>query len=339
MSKQLLLTAIILLIFLLIALNICLGSVYIPLQNIIDILSHRSDNIALNYIILDSRLPQILTAILAGTGLAICGLLMQTLLNNPLAEPSILGISSGANIGVAIIILGLNTFSFNHISTTEYQQSLILLSAFIGAICTLIIILLFARKIHNNSMLLIIGIMIGYLASSFIDILKYFSDKETLQNYINWGFASFSNTTWQQLQILAPIVVVGCLLSLGLSKPLNALLLGENYAQNLGINLHRIRITIILLVGIMIATITAFCGPIAFLGLAIPHITKMILKTSDHLRLMIWCILIGICITLTCNLAARMPGCSYNLPINAITSIIGAPIVISVILKQNRHNF
>jgi iron complex transport system permease protein len=319
-------------------LNLAMGSVSIPFGGILQvILGSAGEQETWSTIILKSRLPQAITACLAGGGLAVGGLMMQTLFRNPLAGPSILGISSGASLGVAFIMMfvgQLQLSAFNGISLFSNMATIIM--AIAGAVATLFLILFFARKIRDNAMLLIIGIMISYITSALVDILKYYSASEHLHSYAMWGLGSFSNVAWSQLEIFIPVVLLGLGLSFLLMKPLNILLLGENYAANLGLNVNHTRFYIILTTGILTAVITAFCGPIVFLGLAVPHITKMVFKTSNHSRLIPGVILAGMLLALVCNFIARLPGFDNALPINVVTSIFGAPIVISVILKQRR---
>jgi iron complex transport system permease protein len=325
-------------ILLLFMVNLALGSVHIPFGQVVRVLAGSgSGQESFSTIILQSRLPQAITACLAGGGLAVGGLMMQTLFRNPLAGPSILGISSGASLGVAFILMftgQLQLAAAGGISL--FSNMATILMAIAGAVATLFLILFFARKIKDNAMLLIIGIMISYITSALVDILKYYSATEHLHSYAMWGLGSFSNVAWPQLELFIPVVFIGLGLSFLMMKPLNILLLGENYAANLGLNVHRTRLSIILTTGILTAVITAFCGPIVFLGLAVPHITKMVLRTSNHSTLIPGVILTGILLALLCNLIARLPGFDTALPINVVTSIFGAPIVISVILKQRK---
>jgi iron complex transport system permease protein len=319
-------------------LNLAFGSVDIPFSEITKSLAGMDvEESAWSMIVMKSRLPQAFTACLAGSGLAVGGLMMQTLFRNPLAGPSILGISSGASLGVAFVMMFVGGIQVQAIQEVgAFSNLATILAAIIGAVATLFLILFFARKIKNNAMLLIIGIMIGYVTSALVDILKYYSTSEYVHSYAMWGLGSFSNVAWPQLEIFIPVVLLGLALSFLLMKPLNILLLGENYAANLGINVARVRFYIILATGLLTAVITAFCGPIVFLGLAVPHITKMLFRTSNHKYLIPGVILIGILLALVCNFIARLPGFDSALPINVVTSIFGAPIVISVILKQRK---
>ncbi|WP_430814877.1 iron chelate uptake ABC transporter family permease subunit [Carboxylicivirga sp. RSCT41] len=322
-------------------LNIGVGSVAIPFDDLIKVLmGEEASRNAYHSIILKSRLPQTITAVLAGAGLAVGGLQMQTLFRNPLAGPSILGISSGAGLGVALVLL----FAGNVLGISISGYGLIghmtvVGAAFVGAFFILLLIVFFARALRDNTILLIVGIMVGYAASAIIGVMKFYSPKEDVHAYVIWGLGSFSNVTWEHLIILIPVVVIGLIFSLLLIKPLNVLILGENYAENLGINIKNTRLAILLCTGLLTAAITAFCGPIAFLGLAVPHLTKGLFRTSNQKVLLPAVILAGSVLALFCNLIARMPGFEGALPINVVTGLIGAPIVISVIIKRRKLNF
>ncbi len=317
-------------------LNISLGSVYIPFNTVLKWMCGLAiDNEIWQNILLKSRLPQSITALLAGAGLAAGGLQMQTLFRNPLAGPSILGISSGAGLGVAIVVLLFGAVQGISLSALGWYGSLtITAAAFIGAIWVLFMVLFLARKLKNNAMLLIVGIMVGYASSAIVGLLQFISSKEDVQAFVVWGLGSFNNLSWDKHVIFIPMVMLGLLGSFFLIKPLNVLLLGENYAANLGLNIKRSRFSILIITGLLTATITAFCGPVAFLGLAVPHLSKGIFKTADHSVLIPAVMLFGGALALFCNLIARLPGFDGTLPINAVTSLIGAPIVISVILKR-----
>ncbi|WP_439183507.1 iron chelate uptake ABC transporter family permease subunit [Carboxylicivirga taeanensis] len=320
--------------------NIGFGSVSIPLEDIVRIiLGEEASRTAYASIILKSRLPQTITAILAGAGLAVGGLQMQTLFRNPLAGPSILGISSGAGLGVALVVL----FAGNILGVTISGYGLfghltVVGAAFLGAFLILLLIVFFARALRDNTILLIVGIMVGYAASAIIGVMKFYSPKEDVHAYVIWGLGSFANVSWEHLLILIPVVIFGLVMSLLLVKPLNVLLLGENYAENLGINIKNTRLAILLCTGLLTAAITAFCGPIAFLGLAVPHLTKGLFRTSDQKVLLPAVILAGAVLALFCNFIARLPGFDGALPINVVTGLIGAPIVISVIIKRRKMN-
>ncbi|GAF01504.1 iron ABC transporter permease [Saccharicrinis fermentans] len=317
-------------------LNISLGSVYIPFQTVVKwMLGFPIDNEIWQNILLKSRFPTAITALLAGAGLAAGGLQMQTLFRNPLAGPSILGISSGAGLGVAIVVLLLEALKGISLSSLGWFGSLTITgAAFAGAFWVLFMVLFLARKLKNNAMLLIVGIMVGYASSAIVGLLQFISSKEDVQAFVIWGLGSFNNLSWEKHVIFIPMVLVGLIGSLFLIKPLNVLLLGENYAANLGLNIKRSRFSILIVTGLLTATVTAFCGPVAFLGLAVPHLCKGIFKTADHSILIPGVILFGGVLALLCHLIARLPGLDGTLPINAVTSLIGAPIVVYVILKR-----
>ena len=319
-------------------LNIAVGSVYIPFAEVIKILlGQECDNQIWVNIIIKSRLPQTITACLSGCGLAIGGLMMQTLFRNPLAGPSILGISSGASLGVAFIIMFVGNIAGFAFSGVESIGNLaIIFAAFAGSVSVLFLILFLARKVKNNAMLLIIGIMVGYISSSLVGVLQLYSISENVHAFAIWGLASFSNISWNQMKFFIPVILIGIISSIFMMKSLNMLLLGENYAKNLGLNIKRARLLIILITGLLTAVITAFCGPVAFLGLAVPHLARMLFSTSNHKVLIPGILFFGALLALFCNLIARMPGFDGALPINAVTSMIGAPIVISVILKKKK---
>jgi iron complex transport system permease protein len=317
-------------------LNIIFGSVNIPFDAVIKILmGNFSENDSWRLIVVKTRLPQTMTASLAGAGLAVGGLQMQTLFRNPLAGPSILGISSGAGLGVALVLLlagKVGGVALSHLGWAGHLS--VTMAAFAGASLVLTLVLFLSRHLKDNAMLLIVGIMVGYAASALVGILKFHSMKEDVHPYVIWGLGSFSTVSWSQMSVLFPIVLFGLLVSFFLVKPLNVMLLGEQYAGNLGVNIRLSRLIIILCTGLLTATITAFCGPIAFLGLAVPHLTKGLFRTSDHKVLLPAVVLSGMAVALFSNLIARLPGFDGALPINAVTSIIGAPVVISVILRR-----
>ncbi len=317
-------------------LNIAIGSVYIPVPEFFNIIfGFGSDNLAWSNIVMNARLPQAITALLAGSALGAGGLMMQTLFRNPLAGPSVLGVSSGASLGVAIMILFISVPVGNISLFSQLAGNFsIIFSAIAGSLFILILIGMLAARFKNNTVVLVMGIMIAYAVSAIVGVLQFYSLKEDLQAFVMWGLGSFANVSMGQLQYFSIALIVGLILTLTISKPLNALLLGENYARNLGVNTKRVRMLIILITGLLIAVVTAYCGPIAFLGLAVPHISRNFLKTSDHLINIPGVILIGGLLALVCNLIARLPGYEGALPINAITSIIGAPVVIWIIIKR-----
>lgn len=316
--------------------NLLYGSVRIPANEVLGILlGNESTNLSWNYIIWESRLPQALTALLTGTALSASGLMLQTAFNNPLAGPDILGINSGAGLGAAIVLL-----LFGGIIPTSnllFSGSLALVgAAFIGAILVTMLILIFASRLRSHTMLLIIGMMIGYVVSSVVSLLNFFSTAEGVQSYMMWGMGNFGGVSRAQLPLFTVFVLIGLSITISLIKPLNALLLGERYARNLGINIRRTRILLLLSTGLLVAITTAYCGPISFIGLAVPHIARLVLGTGNHRILVPAALLIGGLIALLCNLISMLPGDHGMLPLNAITPIIGAPIIIYVILNQRK---
>ena len=329
-----------LLIFLLLCLwigNLMHGTVSIPLHEVIHILLGKgSEQAAWQPIVWQSRFPQSITALLAGASLAISGLLLQTLFRNPLAGPSILGISDGANLGVALVMFFFGS-SFGFFSNQSIGGSLVIaLAALAGAGCILGIIIFFSTKVTHHVMLLIIGIMIGYMASSLISMLNYYATADRVRAFVLWGMGDFSGVSNARLPFFTICTVVGLSLSILLIKPLNALLLGEEYAANLGVKIKQTRMWILFCTGLLTATTTAFCGPIAFIGLSVPHIARLLLRTSNHKLLVPVTILTGSCIALLCNILTVLPGTNTVLPLNAVTPILGAPVIIYVIV--NRKN-
>lgn len=307
------------------------GAVQIPLREVLRILSGSFDGReAWWHIVVESRLPQTATALLAGAALSVSGLLLQTLFKNPLAGPSILGISDGANLGVAVAMIWLGAASY--LST--------IVAALIGAAVVLLLILWFSRRVRGNVMLLIIGIMLGYLASSVISILNYHASADKVHQYVMWGMGDFSGVSLAKLPWLAGFVLAGLCDALLLVKPLNALLLGESYAANLGVNVRRTRALILVCTGVLTAVVTAFCGPISFIGLAVPHIARLLTGTDNHRHLLPVTLLSGACIALLCNILTVWPGSNSLLPLSAVTPIIGAPVIIYVIVnRRNLHYF
>lgn len=325
---------------LLFAANLFIGSVKIPFGAVLDILTGGTGQKASwTSIVLQSRLPQAITALLAGAALAISGLMLQTLFRNPLAGPSILGISDGANLGVAIAIMALGgTFgAISGLALSGYL--LIVLSAFAGALLILSVIIWFSTKVTSNVMLLIIGIMVGYLASSAISILNFYATADKVHAYAMWGLGNFSAVSLDQLPFFCSFVIAGLAVAMMLIKPLNALLLGEAYAENLGVNIKRTRAVILICTGILTATVTAFCGPVSFIGLVVPHIARLLLGSSNHNRLVPVTILMGSTVALLCNLITVLPGSNMLLPLNAVTPILGAPVIIYVIVNKKNIQY
>lgn len=318
--------------------NISLGSIQIPLSDIASsLLGGQPSKESWQYIVLNYRLPKSLTAILVGSGLSISGLLMQTLFRNPLAGPFVLGISSGASLGVAILILGVSLFG-GSLAMLAFSNFGLALAASIGAFLVLTAVMLVARKLKNTMSILIIGLMFGSLTGAVISVLSYFSNADQLQQFIFWSFGNLGNLSWQELSLFFIIYCLAIVLVINIIKPLNSLLLGENYAQSLGINLKRTRNFTLIATGLLTGVITAFSGPIAFVGLAIPHVTKLVFTTSNHKILLPAVAIIGAMAMLLSDTIAQMPTSEYTLPINAITSIFGAPIVIWLLVrKKNRY--
>lgn len=317
-------------------LNISLGSISIPIKDIFSsVINGSCSKESWNYIILNYRLPKAIVAILVGMGLSISGLLMQTLFRNPLAGPYVLGLSSGASLGVAIVILGapfLPTF-LSEIFLSGYG---IVLASSLGSFLVLLAVLSIALRLRDTMAILIVGLMFGSLTSAVVGSLTYFSSAEKLQKFTFWSLGNLGNLTWNSIAILGCCVVLGLLLSVLSIKPLNALLLGENYAKSLGMNYNKTRFSIILATSLLSGSITAFAGPIAFIGLAVPHIAKLIFQTSNH-KILFWgTLLFGAITMLVCDSISLIPGTEIILPINAVTSIFGAPIVIWLLVRKRK---
>jgi cobalamin transport system permease protein len=318
--------------------NISLGSVSIPLGDIFSSLFGKIDNSNWDIIVTNFRLPKAITAILVGSGLGISGLLMQTLFRNPLAGPFVLGISSGASLGVALVVLGSGLFG-GLFATALISKWSIVIAASLGSFLVLLAVLAVSSRVRDTMAILIIGLMFGSITAAVVSVLSYFSTAEQLQQYIFWGFGSLSNLSWQELIIFFCIYSIGLLLSIASIKGLNTLLLGDNYAKSLGLNLKQSRFIIIFATSLIAGTITAFAGPIAFIGLAIPHLTRQIFKTSNHKILLPAVFLFGAIVMLICDSIAQVPTSDYTLPINAITALIGAPVVIWLLVRQRKMMF
>jgi len=320
-------------------LSLTLGSVKIPFSFVINYFTGQGNNEVWSIILENFRLPKAITATLAGSALAISGLQMQTLFRNPLAGPFILGISSGAGLGVALVIfLGISIGGFIELSGIGRSWLLVGASA-VGSFLVLSMVLLASFRIRSGMSLLIIGLMFGSAASALVSILQYFSQAENIQSYVIWSFGSLGSLSWSELSVFAPIVFSALLLSLLLSKQLNTLLLGEDYAESMGLKLKTARMLIIICTSILAGTVTAFCGPIAFIGLAIPHIARMLFNTGNHLLLTPLVILLGAIALLAFDIIAQLPGQQETLPINAITSLFGAPFVIWLILRRSNIKY
>lgn len=310
------------------------GSVDIPYRRVIAIVfgqSHGSQEETWRTIIMMSRLPATTTAMFAGMALSLAGLQMQTTFNNPLAGPSILGVSTGASLGVAIVMLAAGGAVMGHLGVATAS----IIGAFIGAGLILVLLLGFSRILKSTSMLLIVGIIIGYLASSLISLLNFFATQEGVHSFVIWGMGSFGGMTQERLWLFMPLCLLGIIVSFLYVKPLDAMLLGDNYARNLGVNVSRTRNGLLMLSGALTAVVTAFCGPIGFVGLIVPHIARLLLRTSSHIWVMGGTALCGSVIMLLCQLISVMPD-SNIIPINAITPVIGAPIIIYVIVNRNK---
>ena len=328
----------VLLIIVLFITNLFYGSVDIPAHAVWEILTGReAERESWNYIIMQSRLPNAITALLCGGSLAVSGLMLQTAFNNPLAGPSILGISSGANLGVAAVMLWSGGSIAVYGSSLPHFMS-VLIGAFAGSILVMAVILILSTFIRSNLMLLITGIMIGYITSSAISLLNFFSTAEGVHSYVMWGMGNFSGVSMQQMPMFATVCLIGLTLSILLIKPLNALLMGIQYAENLGVNIRLTRNLLLTATGLLTAVTTAFCGPIAFFGLAVPHVARLILGTNNHNTLLPTTILCGGVMALLCNLICTLPGEGGLIPLNAVASLLGAPIIIYVILRMRRGN-
>ena len=316
--------------------NISLGSVSIPLKEVFNsLIGGTPTKETWHYIIVNYRLPKAIAAILVGMGLSISGLLMQTLFRNPLAGPYVLGLSSGASLGVAIVILGAALMP-SFLATFLLSSYGIVLASSLGSFAVLLAVLTVSHRLRDTMAILIVGLMFGSLTSAIVGTLTYFSTAEQLQKFTFWSLGNLGNLSWTAIVILTCCVVSGLLLSILSIKPLNALLLGENYAKSLGLNYKKSRMIIIFATSILAGSITAFAGPIAFIGLAVPHIAKLVFQTSNHTILFWSTILFGALIMLICDSISQLPGSDITLPINAVTSIFGAPIVIWLLIRKQK---
>lgn len=314
--------------------SLLIGSVSIPVSETFRILiGEESVKPSWQYIVIESRLPQAVTAMLCGASLAVCGLILQTAFRNPLAGPSIFGVNSGAGLGVALVMLFFGgSVSAGTVSIGGFMA--VLLAAFAGAMGVMALIFFFSTLVRSHVMLLIVGIMIGYMAGSAISLLNFFATDEGVKSYMVWGMGSFGGVSLKMLPTFSVITLITLAVSLALVKPLNALVLGDRYAENLGVNIIRVRNWLLLVTGVLTAVITAFCGPVAFIGLAVPHIARLVLGTDNHRVLLPATILTGSAVALLCNILTVLPGESGIIPLNAITPLIGAPVVIYVILSR-----
>lgn len=326
-------------IFLFFFLNLVLGSVSIPLRAVWNILwGTGNESVIWQNIIWKSRVPQALTALVAGAGLSVSGLQMQTVFRNPLAGPSVLGISSGASMGVAFVVLLSGSLGGVALSKLGFMGEIALtIAAIAGSLSIMALIVFVSQKVRGNVTLLIIGVMIGYIANAVIGVLKFFSVEEDIRAYVIWGLGSFARVSGDQMTLFICIMVVLLPLSFLLVKTLNLLLLGDAYARNLGLNIKRARLLVITCSGVLVAIVTVYCGPIIFLGLAVPHLCRGMFRTSDHRILMPASLLAGASLALVCNLIARMPGFEGALPVNSVTALVGAPVVMSVLFNKRRN--
>ncbi len=320
------------------SLNILLGSIHIPAKDILGIMTgNPSESLIWNNIVLKSRIPQALTAVMAGAGLAVSGLLMQTVFRNPLAGPSVLGISSGASLGVAFVVLLSGSIGGVALSKLGViGEVTITISAIIGSLLIMTLIAYVAQKVRGNVTLLIMGVMIGYIANAVIGVLKFFSAEEDIRAYVIWGLGSFARVSGGQTTLFIVLMLMLLPLSFFLIKTLNLLLLGDSYAKNLGLNIKRARLLVISSSGVFVAVVTAYCGPIVFLGLAVPHLCRGIFRTSNHATILPATLLAGASLALLCNLIARMPGFEGALPVNSVTALVGAPVVMWVLFNKRK---
>ncbi|MBQ8502061.1 MAG: iron ABC transporter permease [Bacteroides sp.] len=327
------------LLFGLVGANLFLGSVSIPAEAVIDILlGNEVEKASWSFIVWEARLPQTITALLCGAALAGAGLMLQTAFNNPLAGPSILGINSGASLGVALVMLvGGGSIATVGITLTGFFS--IVLGAFVGSMLVMSLILFFSTLVKSNLMLLIIGIMIGYITSSAISLLNFFATAEGVHSYMIWGMGNFGGVSLEQLPYFSLFTLVGLMLAILLIKPLNALLLGTRYAENLGVNIRRTRNLLLIATGLLTAVTTAFCGPVSFIGLAVPHIARLMLGTSNHNSLLPVTLLTGGVVALLCNLICILPGESGIIPLNAVTPVLGAPVILYVVVNQRKIQY
>ncbi len=336
MKHKLFIFGILLSIVLLFLISLSTGSVNIPLDEVFKTLTlEGSSKNTWDYIILNFRLPKAIVAILAGIGLSISGLLMQTLFRNPLAGPYVLGISSGASLGVAIIVLGSGILPIFLKDIFQSNYGLVL-AASLGSFLVLVSVMIVSQKLKDTMAILIVGLMFGSITSAVVSVLTYFSSAEQLKKFTLWGLGNLGSQSWESILLLSAVVLIGLVLSYVCIKPLNALLLGENYARSMGVNFRLVKNIIIIATSLLAGGITAFVGPIAFIGLAVPHLTKLMLSTSDH-KILFWgTIGVGSIIMLLCNILSQMPGFDFILPVNAVTSIIGAPVVIWLLVRKQR---
>jgi len=320
--------------------NLLIGSVKIPLEDVCRILTGDDSNEIWVNIIFSSRLPQALTAIMAGAGLAVSGLQMQTVFRNPLAGPSVLGISNGSALGVAFVVLLSGRIGGVALSRLGYLgDAAMSVAAIVGALGVLILIVWISNRVKGNVTLLIIGVMIGYLANAIIGVLKFLSPEEDVKAFVVWGLGSFSRVSGDEMVLFVVLMTVLLPLTMLLVKTMNLLLLGDRYAANLGLNIRRSRLLVILSSGVLVAIVTAYCGPIMFIGLAVPHLARALFRSSDHRVLMPATALCGAALAMFCNLIARMPGFEGVLPVNSVTALVGAPVIAAVLFRKRNNEF
>ena len=326
-------------IFLLLVINLLIGSVRIPVAEVCRILMGAESNEIWMNIVFNSRLPQALTAIVAGAGLAVSGLQMQTVFRNPLAGPSVLGISNGSALGVAFVVLLSGRLGGVALSRLGYLgDAAMSVAAIVGALAVMLLILWVSQKVKGNVTLLIIGVMIGYLANAIIGVLKFLSPEEDVKAFVVWGLGSFSRVSGDEMVLFIVLMCVLLPLACLLVKDMNLMLLGDRYAANLGLNIRRSRMLVIISSGVLVAIVTAYCGPIMFIGLAVPHLTRAIFRTSDHRVLMPATALCGAVLALFCNFIARMPGFEGALPVNSVTALVGAPVIAAVLFGKRKND-
>ena len=319
--------------------NLLLGSVKIPLGDVCSILMGDGSNEIWTNIVWKSRLPQALTAIVAGAGLAVSGLQMQTVFRNPLAGPSVLGISNGSALGVAFVVLLSGKIGGMALSRLGYLgDAAMSVAAIVGALAVLALIMWLSQKVKGNVTLLIIGVMIGYLANAIIGVMKFLAPEEDVKSFVVWGLGSFSRVSGDEMVLFVVLMCVLLPLACLLVKPMNLLLLGDRYASNLGLNIRRARLLVIVSSGVLVAIVTAYCGPIMFIGLAVPHLARAFFRTSDHRVLMPATMLCGAVLALLCNLIARMPGFEGALPVNSVTALVGAPVIAAVLFRRRKDD-
>ena len=318
--------------------NILFGSVDIPAGEVVKVIAgDESVNATWRLIVMQSRLPQAVVALLCGMALSAAGLMLQTLFNNPLAGPEVFGINSGAGLGVAVVMLLLQgSFSAGDMNVGGYLA--VLAGAFIGALVIIGVILFLSLMLRGNIFLLIAGMALSYLTSSVISLLNYFSTAEGVHSYLIWGMGNFGGVSSEQLPLFVMLSTLALFASLLMMKPLNALLLGNAYAENLGVNTKFVRAMLLLLTGLLTALVTAYCGPISFIGLAVPHVARLLLRTNNHRLLLPVTLLVGACTALLCNLLCQLPGDGGLIPLSAVTPLLGAPVILYVVLR-NRGNF